>query len=137
MGIAAGLSSYFETKQGSKHFVTTTLERRLIESKTEQSYVLREALTTEYIAFTGFTHFYAGMYAEICAAAIYLLKSLGYDLRLLEQGTLPYEAAKGLISLSDAELEDILEKVKQDNNWPEIQQGAEELSAIINSSPSS
>ncbi|WDE02305.1 hypothetical protein [Thalassomonas actiniarum] len=137
MSLAGGLSSYYEAKLGSQHFLITTLERALVASEKQKTYVSEDFFSKKYSPLTGFAYFYSGMFAETGAAVIDILKQLGYDLRKIEQGTSPYDAAKEVLSLSEVELDQALEKAKSHENWSAIEQRAAELSAIINQVSSS
>jgi hypothetical protein len=70
----------------------------------------------DYFAFQIF--YYTG------ANAIWLLSQAGYDLKQLEGGIYPYDAAKGYLKMSEVEEMNLLAEMKQSTQWTQAQAAA-------------
>ena len=70
----------------------------------------------EYFAFQVF--YYTG------ANVIWLLSQAGYDLKELEGGIYPYDAAKGFLKMSEVEEMNLLAELKQSAQWTQAQAAA-------------
>ena len=70
----------------------------------------------DYFAFQVF--YYTG------ANAIWLLSQAGYDLKELEGGIYPYDAAKGYLKMSEVEEINLLAELKQSAQWTQAQAAA-------------
>tara|TARA_R100001377_G_scaffold83537_1_gene65230 strand:- start:143 stop:1351 length:1209 start_codon:yes stop_codon:yes gene_type:complete len=70
----------------------------------------------DYFAFQVF--YYTG------ANAIWLLSQTGYDLKQLEGGIYPYDAAKGYLKMSEVEEMNLLAEMKQSTQWTQAQAAA-------------
>lgn len=123
-------SALYIDQMVSRKVLAITSENKFIYSapfKMDQAIDGYVPLTTkkdviDYFAFNVF--YYTG------SSAIWLLQRAGYDIKNLEQGIYPFDAAKGYLALSEVEEINLLSELKLDARWPKAMVAAKRYNAI-------
>lgn len=128
-----------ELYEGSALYIDLLVSRKVLEitrnnkfifhtpfemDKLDNGYarLMKKKDVPDYFAFQVF--YYTG------ANAIWLLNQAGYDIKNLEKGIYPFDAAKAFLKMSEVEEMELLTKVKQDARWKKAEAAAIRYNAL-------